>query len=264
MLMTACIGGGMFDSDGDGFRTRGITRPSISAIPFREASDGKITSLLDERERAQLAQIATTVRFARGAPIYREGDLARFVYNISAGVARTFRTSPDGTRSVVAFLFPDDLFGLAEESAYVNSAEAVTSMVAYRLPLPALENLLRQDPGLEWHILVKLCHELREAQRHLIILGQRGALAKLALFLEMLDRSRKARDGGDGEVYLPMRRTDIADYVGLSLAVVSRSFRALEARQLVRFRDRRHLLIVDRAGLGSLTMRDEGSADPRV
>lgn len=262
--MKACIGGGMADSDGDRFRTRGISRPSVSAIPFREASDGKMSRLLDERERAQLAQIATTVRFARGAPIYREGDPARFVYNISAGVVRTFRTSPDGARSVVAFLFPDDLFGLAENGAYANAAEAVTSVIAYRLPLPALENLLRQDPGLEWHLLIKLCHEVREAQRHLIILGQRGALARLALFLEALDHAREAGDGGDGEIYLPMRRSDIADYVGLSPAVVSRSFRTLAARQLVRFRDRRHLLIVDRAGLSKVARRDEGAADARV
>jgi CRP-like cAMP-binding protein len=130
-------------------------------------------------------------------------------------------------------------------------------MSAYRLPVPALENLLRRDATLEWHILVKLCHDLREEQRHAIILKQQGALARLALFLQMLDRSREARDGGSGEIYLPMSRTDIADYIGFSLAAVSRSFRTLAARQLISFRDRRHLLIADHAGLASLIARQE-------
>ena len=67
-----------------------------------------------------------------------------------------------------------------------------------------------------------------------------------------LDRSREARNGGSGEIYLPMTRTDIADYIGFSLAAVSRSFRTLAARNLISFRDRRHLLIADHAGLASL------------
>ena len=241
----------MSGSHGDAPRSRGISGPSISAIPFHEASDGKITRLLSERERNLLARIAVTVRFARGEPIYHEGDRATFVYNVSSGVARTYRNLPDGTRALVTFLYPDDLFGLAEEGAYVNSADAATALTAYRLPVSALKNLLRRDPTLEWHVLVKLCHELREAQRHAIILDQQGAVARLALFLQMLDRA-EARDGGDDEISLPMTRSDIADYIGLSLAALSRSFRTLAARHLITFRDRRHLLIVDRARLQSL------------
>jgi CRP-like cAMP-binding protein len=242
----------MLDREDAGSRSRRTDGPSISAISFRETSDGKITGLLSERERDLLAQISLTVRFGRGDTIYRAGDPAAFIYNISWGVARTYRMLPDGTRALIKFFFPDDLLGLAEEGAYVNTAEAVTAMTAYRLPVPALENLLRRDATLEWHILVKLCHDLREEQRHAIILKQQGALARLALFLQMLDRSREARDGGSGEIYLPMSRTDIADYIGFSLAAVSRSFRALAARHLISFRDRRHLLITDHAGLANL------------
>jgi CRP-like cAMP-binding protein len=242
----------MVDSDGDAPRSRRISGPSISAIPSHEASDGKITALLSERERNLLSRIAVTVRFGRGDPIYRAGDPATFVYNVSSGAAMTYRTLPDGTRAVVALFYPDDLFGLSEEGAYVNSAEAVTPMTAHRLPVSASENLLRREPTLEWHILVKLCHALREEQRHSIILSQQGALARLALFLQMLDRARQARDGGSGEIYLPMTRSDIADYIGLSLAAVSRSFRTLAARGLIGFRERRHLQIADQAGLASL------------
>jgi CRP/FNR family transcriptional regulator len=68
----------------------------------------------------------------------------------------------------------------------------------------------------------------------------------------LLDRSRQARDGDSGEIYLPMTRSDIADYIGFSLAAVSRSFRTLADRRLITFRDRRHLLISDHERLVSL------------
>jgi len=232
-----------------GTRDRG---PSISAIPFREKSDGRPLQLLSDRERGQLAQIATLVRFRRGAPLFHEGAPADAIYNIAVGVAKTFRTLPDSTKRVAAFLFPDDLLGLAEEGRYVNSAEAVRPITAYRLPLAALENLLRSDPTLEFHVLCKVCHALRESQRHAFLLGRRRALPKIAMFVQMLNRSEQARGIGAAAIYLPMTRTDIADYIGMSLPAVCRSFAVIERRGLVRFRGKRHLQIIDQAGLDSL------------
>jgi len=245
-------------------RSIGDRRPSISAIPYREASGGKISYLLSEPERIALARIATTVRFARGAPIYQQGDAAQNVYNISSGVVRTSRTAADGSRSIVAFLFPDDLFGLAVEGTYVNNATAVTAVTAWRLPVAALEAVLRRDPTLEWHILVKLCHELREAQLHALILARHSALTRLAMFVLMLARSQEARNESDADIYLPMTRSDIGAYLGLTLAAISRSFRTMQGRGLVRFSDRRHLRIVDGAGLQGLVNLGATTSDPEA
>jgi CRP-like cAMP-binding protein len=242
--------------------SNGDRRPSIRAIPYREQSGGKISYLLSEAERIVLTQLASRVRLSRGALIYRQGDPAQFVYNISSGVVGTSRTTADGARSVVAFLFPDDLFGLAEEGVYVNTAEAVTAVVAWRLPVSALEPLLRRDATLEWHILVKLCHELREAQRHALILARHRALTRLAMFILMLSRSQEARNESESDIYLPMTRSDIAGYLGLTLAVVSRSFRLLESRGIVGFSDRRHLKILDRVQLQAFVAPDAGTDDP--
>jgi len=114
-----------------------------------------------------------------------------------------------GSRSIVAFVFPDDPFGLAVEGTYVNSAAAVTAATAWRLPVAALEALLRCDPTREWDILVKLCHELREPQLHALILARHGTLTRLAMFVLMPARSQEARDESNTEIYLPMTRSDI-------------------------------------------------------
>jgi CRP/FNR family transcriptional regulator len=239
----------------------GNRRPSIAAIPYREASGGKISYLLSEPERDALARIGALARFRRGDVIYRLGEPAQAVYNISSGVVRTTRAADDRPNSVVAFLFPDDLFGLAEEGAYVNTAEAVTPVVAWRLPLAPLEALMRRDPMLEWHIVMKLCHELREAQRHALILVRHRALVRLAMFVLMLAHSQEARNESEADIYLPMTRSDIAGYLGLTLAAVSRSFRILQSRGLVRFSDRRHLRVLDFARLQALLVPGPGVGD---
>jgi CRP/FNR family transcriptional regulator len=44
----------------------------------------------------------------------------------------------------------------------------------------------------------------------------------------------------------------MGEYVGLSLEAVSRAFRTLAARGVVKCRDRRHLTIADRGALNAL------------
>src|SRR5579875_2784160 len=214
----------------------------------RRAGDlGRAVALLNERERGLLARIAMRVHFRRGATIYREGDPADFVYNIAAGVVKAFRTLTDGRQRIVAFLFAEDLIGLAEEGVYVNQAEAVTAVTAYRIPLRALDNLARTDPTLDYSLLLKLTHELRAAQCHALILARHDAVGRIAMFIAMLQRLQQERGVNGDEIRLPMSRSDIADYVGMPLSTVSRSFRSLIAGNIVRFTDRRHLRIIDRA-----------------
>ena len=157
--------------------------PSISAVPFRHSGTGLATPLLSEAERGRLALIATVVHFGTGDVLFMQGDELTSIYNISHGVARTYSSASDGRRTLLAFLFAEDLLGLAENGRYVVTAEAVTPVTAYRLPVAALERLLRQDPELEIHFLCKVCHELREAQRHAILLARKDAGGKVALFL---------------------------------------------------------------------------------
>jgi CRP-like cAMP-binding protein len=58
-----------------------------------------------------LDELATTVRYKVGAPIYTCGEPARFWYRIVAGAARQCAFSRGGHRHIVDFLRPGDLFG---------------------------------------------------------------------------------------------------------------------------------------------------------
>jgi CRP/FNR family transcriptional regulator, anaerobic regulatory protein len=226
--------------------------PSIIGAPLWGSLDSNRRRLLTDEERAQLAVISSVVRFRKGTTIYGEGEHADAVFNIITGVVKSYKTLPDQTQHIVAFLFPDDLVGLTKEGRYVNSAEAVTAVTGYRIPVTALEARLRKDPELEFRVICKVCHELREAQRHAFMLSKHRGVAKVGLFLEMLENYQVARGDGAAEVYLPMSRSDIGEYLGLSLEAVSRSFRALVSRGVIAIRNRRHVRILNRAQLESV------------
>jgi CRP-like cAMP-binding protein len=148
--------------------------------------------------------IASIVYFKKGEDIYHAGDRADAIFNIINGVVKSY--SGNGGDHIVAFLFPSDLFGLSEEGIYTNAARALTDVTAYRLPAPALRNRLSQDALLEYHVICKLCEELRQAQRHAFLLGERRADVRLATFLQMPEQ-RQAADGNSlNEIYVPMDR----------------------------------------------------------
>ncbi len=232
-------------NNSDGSRRGG---PTIIAPTLWFSGDRPGYPLAAE-ERALLAVIATVARFRKRERIYGEGDSANAVFNIITGVVKSYKPLPDERQHITSFLFPDDVVGLAENGKYVNSAEAVTDVVAYRIPVAALEARLRKHPGLDFHVISKLCHELREAQRHAFLLSKQRAIAKVGLLLQMLETHQAARGQSTGEVYLPMTRSDIGAYVAISPEAVSRSLRDLISRGAITFRDRRHVKIIDRAQL---------------
>jgi len=222
--------------------------PSINAPPLW-AYGGNPGGPLTEEDRSMLALIATIVRFKKGETIYLEMADATGVFSIIAGTVRSYRDLPDGHRHIVGFLFPNDVFGLAENGQYVNSAEAVTAVTAYKIPAAALQARLRRNPNLDFQVICRLCHDLREAQHHAYLLSRHRAVAKLGLFIQMLETHQAAEGGVTGIVHLPMTRTDIGAYINISPETVSRSFRELVSRGAVSVRDRRHVQIIDHAKL---------------
>ncbi|MEJ2378261.1 MAG: Crp/Fnr family transcriptional regulator [Pseudolabrys sp.] len=221
--------------------------PWLSGYP----SPGKPHQLLNDEERAWLATIASVVRFKKGETIYSFGEPATFLFNIISGVVKIYLVARKGEESIVCFHYPEDLFGLAEKGKYINSAKALTPLTAYALPTAALRTRMVKDAALEFHFVAKLCHDLREAQRHAFLLARRHAIAKLAMFLQLQERLQSVA-GQQAEIYLPMDRADIAGYIDLSPAAVSRGLRDLAARRVVKFRDRRHVKIVNRKVLEEL------------
>jgi CRP-like cAMP-binding protein len=206
-------------------------------------------TLLDKDDRAMLAIIATISRYKKGELICQEGARADHIFNIIAGVVKSYRSQPNRKQQVLSFLFPHDLFGLAEQGTYVNSAAAVTQVILYKVPTAALEARMRRNPSLDFQVICRLCHDLREAQQHAILLSKHHAVAKLGLFLQMLEAHQNAEGHSFQEIQVPMARTDIGAYVNISPEAVTRSLRTLVRRGVISVRARNHIKIIDRVGL---------------
>jgi CRP/FNR family transcriptional regulator len=229
----------------------GDTAPSLRAVLFGQAEGRGPVQLLSRSQQAQLTHLATRVRLPAQTILYREDAVASAVYLVSDGVIKTFRDLPSGKRRVVAFLFSQDIFGLAENGVYVNTAQAVTPVTLYRVQTDTLVETLRRDPELDFQFLMKVTHELRQAQRHTIAVSRRDAVGRVAMFLHMLEHQTDAAMRS-AVIRVPMSRSDMANYLGMSLEAVSRAAGALERSGIVAFSGRHTARILDRARFDAL------------
>src|SRR5665213_1272451 len=101
-------------------------RPKIIAREFLATGEQrpKLDNLLTSAEQAKLTTIATLLEYQTGGvAIFSEGEDAHFMYLIDSGIVRISRHLPNGDRQVLSFMWPGDLFGIADYGRYVNSAE---------------------------------------------------------------------------------------------------------------------------------------------
>ncbi len=227
------------------------TELSIDAVRFDAAAGQRVKPPLTAAQRRQLMALATRVRLKPRTIIYREGDALSDIFFVGEGLVKSFRDLASGRRRIVTFLFPRDMFGLAEAGCYVNTTKTILESLIYRIPSETLTAALHRDAELQFRFLLKVAEKLRESQRQAIVLGRRDAVGRLAMFFKMLEPDGTRRHHHD-LIPVPMRRADIAEYLGLSAETVSRAARLLAARKIVAFVGDHAVRVNDRAGFEAL------------
>jgi CRP/FNR family transcriptional regulator, nitrogen fixation regulation protein len=195
-----------------------------------------------------LPAIGAIRRLAKDEEVFAEGDRAPFFYKVASGAVRTYKLLDDGRRQIDAFHLPGDIFGIESGEEHRFTAEAVgqATVVVYRRcgleTLAAGGQFARQ-------VVAAMMRALERAQDHMLLLGRKSALEKIATFI--LDMSERVSD--EDAIALPMSRADIADHLGLTIETVSRSLTELERRGVIEVpAQRRNIVLRNRAALQRL------------
>lgn len=219
-----------------------FTATSASRIPAALAMRGAFAL----PRGADEVQHAARQRFARGEEVFAEGDAGTFFYKVVSGTVRTGKLLADGRRQIDAFHLAGDVFGLESGDRHRFTAEAVDEVVVIAYRRSRFASLVHDDPAFGEQLMAAMLTSLDRAHDHMVLLGRKSALEKMASFL--LDMARR-RPGAD-KVVLPMQRTDIADHLGLTIETVSRTLTQMVRDGLIRLTEAgRTIVLADKAGL---------------
>jgi CRP/FNR family transcriptional regulator len=193
-----------------------------------------VCSVLNQADLDGLEHLAHRIRLAARETIFAEGELATSCYSLREGVACLYKLLPDGRRQIVAFPMAGDFLGMVDSPHHQFSAVAISPVALCKFSRGSLARYAEKRPHLLQRMNELIAHELNQAQVHMVLLGQGSAEQKIASFLiEWRDRLAGLR-GAKDVIDLPMRRQDIADYLGLTIETVSRTLSRLERKGAIR------------------------------
>ena len=164
------------------------------------------------------------------------------------GAVRTYKLLNDGRRQIGAFHLPGDVFGLDSGSAHRLTAEAISDTTVRLVKRRSLEAAAGSNVRVAHNLWTMTAGELRHAEDHMLLLGRKTAMEKVATFLLEMDR-RLARAG---MMALPMCRRDIGDYLGLTLETVSRALSQLNDQGVLMFSSARQIVLRNRQRLADM------------
>jgi CRP/FNR family transcriptional regulator len=231
-----------------------VPDPRCGAEPCMhcDARPFSVCNAIAEADLHRLSAAAIVTEIAAGSTFIEEAEPAHSFFNITRGTAKLFKLLPDGRRQITGFAGVGHFLGLAVSDIYAFSAEAIEPVRLCRFPRGRLRNLLDDFPAMEKRLLEVATNELVAAQEQMLLLGRKTARERLASFLVM-----QSRQGGDCHhprmrFPLPMTRSDIADYLGLTIETISRTLTRFRSEGLIEIPGQSEVLILNRRALEKL------------
>ena len=194
--------------------------------------------MLAEGDLCRLASVSWHRRFRAGEAIHVEGEVPASFCVIVSGVVKLMKSLPNGSQQIVGLFGAGDFLGRPFGGDAPATAIAASEVEVCWFPRSTVEGLATSSNKVKDWLYEHVADELEKAQEWIMLLGRMTAEQKMAMLL--LSLMKTAADGKPGPapmremvIELPLSRTEIADYLGLTIETVSRQIARLRERHVI-------------------------------
>lgn len=213
-----------------------------------EARHKGICGALDPQQLVHLSKHTTKHTYASDDEMASAGSDVQRYSNILRGVVKLSKLMTDGRQQIVGLQFAPDFIGRPFRNQSDLTAEAATDVLVCSFPKTVLEDLVRRSPELEHKLHEQALKELDEAREWMLTLGRKSAAEKVASFIYLIasniDPETNAHQTG-ARFELPLKRADIADFLGLTIETVSRQITRLRKAGVIELEHNRIVIVPD-------------------
>lgn len=225
-----------------------------------EARHRGICGVLTAAELRTLSQASSQKLVDKGTTLIATGDANEHYANVLEGVVKLTKTLSDGRQQIVGLQFAPDFLGRAMAKKSPVDAAAASRVKLCRFPRAVIERMIHDLPELQGRLFEQVLGQLDEARDWILTLGRKTATEKVASFLLLIahhiDPVSFEDDGRPINFELPLSRSDIADFLGLTLETVSRQMTRLRQTGAISIVHSRTITIRDKALLIELAGDD--------
>ena len=193
----------------------------------------------------QLDQIVQRGRpLQKGDKLYFTGDSFKSVFAVRSGAFKTLNISTDGIEQITGFYLPGEILGIdgIANSTHTNTAIALETSSVCDIPFHRLEELSLKIPSLQRRFFQLMGKEIVSDQELISLLNKNNADEKIAFLLLSISQRNSLRGLAATQFYLPMSRSDIGNYLGLTIETVSRVLSRLHKSELITL-DKKHVVL---------------------
>lgn len=189
----------------------------------------------------------------KGEHLYRVNDEFTSVYAVRSGTLKAYTITDNGQEQITGFYFPGEIVGMdgISQNLHVSSAKALETAAVCEIPFDQLGELSIKIPSLQRHFFQLMSREITEDQQLITLLSKNTAEERIASLLLSISTRNSRRKLSAISLRLPMSRTDIGNYLGLTVETVSRIFSRLQKQEVLRV-DNKEITILDVAALRSM------------
>lgn len=208
-----------------------------------------ICGALSATELVEFNQISRQRRFRAGKTLVADEQEFPFFAIVLEGVVKLSKTLPDGRQQIVGLQFAPDFMGRPFQSESNLTVESASDVNLCTVPRKDFEKMLSNIPQLQHRLFQQTLLELDESREWLVALGRKTASERIAGFLYMIAQHVPVTNQQTSErevtFDLPLTRTDMADFLGLTIETVSRQLGLLKKRNIVSISQNRHIVVHD-------------------
>lgn len=186
----------------------------------------------------------------KNTQIFKAGEPLQTLYAIRSGTFKTFIISEQGEEQITGFHLAGDLMGFdaLNKKHHPSFAKALETSMVCEIPFDVLDELSSRIPKLKSQMMSLMSNELQSGSEMLLLLNRKNAEEKLATFLANYGRRLGARHLSSTEFSLPMTRSEIGNYIGLTIETISRLMTRFQKDNLIKV-ENKFITILDSPGL---------------
>lgn len=171
--------------------------------------------------------------------VSRQGDWTNSILIINSGWSCIYRDLPEGDRQILDFPMKGDFLGFRAGLGFnYYTLFAITDLSVVEISLDILAEKMRKSPPLAMTFIELTARQRTILLEHLINLGRRTSLARIAHLMLELGFRTKANGTGDAHgFYCPLTQGELADALGLTPIHINRMLRELREDNLLVFKN---------------------------
>jgi len=216
-------------------------------------------------EAACLRELLSHRRIRAGQLMIADQETAKALYVVRTGAFKTVALDADGVSQIVGFPMRGDLIGADgfSDGKFRASVYALEDSEVIVLSMHRLAELAARYPGFEQLVYRCMARALVREQDQVWALGSQCASTRLAQFLLKLSVHYANAGYSPKHFLLRMTRTDLANFLGLTVETVSRTLTVMRAAGILSI-NQRELHILDFERLRSFGRNGERTSTKEI